>query len=102
MKCEDIHRGLDKEYMREFLSLQVRAARNKSKSMSSIEILEEIQALNEKLKFVQIREGIEQLIKELGWREWDVSNIVEDFKTGRYISFLGTEEEFNERFGEIE
>ena len=90
MKIEEIHEGLDKKEIRDFLGKQF----NKVDFVNSIKIAEEkLKEAELNLKNARIREGIIEIIKEFGWWYFDDSDIIENYNEETFTYFIGTEEE---------
>lgn len=93
MKNEEIHNGLDKKEIRDFLS-QWKRREGLIGRASEIGFIEsEIKELQERLIHCKNHLGITSLIESNGWKEFDVSDDV-PYDKDTYFSFLGTEEEF--------
>ena len=88
MKDKDIHKGLDKKEIRDFLGKELTEC-----VCSSLEWAEKkFKEAEENLKDARKMDSIKQIMKELGWKDFDVSDLVEyDQKT--YFDFIGTVKE---------
>ena len=113
MKSTEIHNGLDKKEIRDFLSIGLlklykEENENKKETFSYIDREENvydwcIKDAEAQIKFlkryIQInrnRQAIVQLIKMNGWDEWDVSDETEkDLPYSLAMNFIGTKEEYN-------
>jgi len=109
MKSSEIHNGLDKKEIRDFLSLQfVRSYDDEQLNKkvgypydredpfdwvikdaeAQIEYLKKLIAIN------RTRQATRQLVLANGWEEWDVSDETEnDLHTRLKMNFIGTKEE---------
>jgi len=92
MDNKDIHNGLDKKEIRDFLSSKL----EESKISSSVKQIEkEIMELQSQLKMAKIKEATIELIKLCNWKYHDVSDLV-PYNEKEYFDFIGTDEEFEE------
>jgi ribosomal protein S20 len=94
MEQENIHDGLENSEIRTYLSKTLHTTMHNGAFGGSEEyIKEQIEKLQKQLEQVKIRMAIEQLIKQNGWKWWDISDEISyDPKT--YFDFVGTPEEF--------
>lgn len=100
MNNEDIHKGLDKQEIRDFLAKQLRDA-SKDGGMVPSEYLEkEIAKLQATLKTSKTREATLQLIKICGWDWYDTSDYVL-YNSETYFDFIGSKEEYEKVFGKL-
>ena len=95
MKNVDIHQGFANASIRDFLAQEHEIASRQTFGRSSQDIEEEINTLQEKLQFAKRYEATLELAQSRGWQFWDVSDDVEDWDFDSYMSFLGTEEEYD-------
>ena len=104
MKNSEIHKGLDKKEVRDFLSKQMadsslpwKEPEGQINSSDPIEWGIERAKIaigfgNFQLKNLEIRKAIIILINKMGWEEFDVSEYV-ILEGNRYLHFIGTKEE---------
>ena len=117
MKDSEIHNGLSDEHERKFLSyelvsiLELESTCKKNTTLYygtppwewAIRDCKNIIEYNqERLKILELRKGLDAVIKNHGWEEYDVSDYV--IKEGdKYCKpFIGTEEEYEELIKIIE
>ncbi len=104
MENKDIHNGLDKKEIRDFLA-KSRAKEGNSCSymkLDTIQIMEkQIIKLQEYIQHIKNLDAIETLIKINDWKNFDVSDDVTKYNPETYFEFLGTEEEFKELINKI-
>ena len=112
MKSSEIHNGLEKSEIRDFLSiglLKLDKEENENKKESSNYNREvvldwcirdaeaQIKYLKKYIEINRGRQAIITLIKMNDWEEFDVSDETEnDLKYNQWMSFIGTEEEHKE------
>ena len=89
MKTEDMHKGLDKPEIRNFLAQGIGHSYE-----GEVEYLKgKISELEEQLeKAVKVQASCE-LIESNGWQWFDVSDEVKNYDKQTYHSFVGTEDE---------
>lgn len=91
MKNKDIHRGLPRAEIRDFLANE----HKRNWVLGSVPLLEkEIEELQERLVRARKHQAANQLIKSQGWETWDVSDEV-PYNSSTYFPFVGTEEEYD-------
>ncbi len=110
MKNSEIHKGLDKEVVRDFLGQSLmlslhNQSQNKKEVIPYNQNLDDIfkwkiQDNNAQIEFLKRDNdlstqiiGALALIKNSGWEEFDVSDFVHKDITYGYMSFIGTKEE---------
>ncbi len=93
MDNENIHDGLDKKEIRDYLA----KARHKEAMggyTSNVEWFEkQVKEFEVMLEHAKIVRAINQLIESNGWKEFDVSEHVK-WSHETYFSFMGTQEEY--------
>ena len=89
MKCNEIHDNLENKDVRTFLAKQI--GYGYYGEVENIEL--QIKKLQEELALAKASKAARDLIKLNGWREFDFSDFISDYKTGVYFPFVGTEEE---------
>lgn len=95
MKNKDLHDGLDKKEIRDFLSKQYQKEGRECNWSSDIEFLEkELEKHKKMLESAYTFKGIKHLINIQGWRNFDVSDNIENYDKDNYFEFIGTDEEF--------
>ncbi len=93
MKNEDIHNGLDKKEIRNFLGQWIWREGLLGRA-SEIEYLEKvIERIKEKLIHCRNHQAVTTLIESNNWENFDSSEIV-PYKSETYFPFIGTKEEF--------
>lgn len=93
MKNDDIHNGLDKKEIRDYLSKTLHKEFMEGYS-DSVEYFEkQIKELEAMLEHAKIVRAIIQLIELNGWSEFDVSGLIK-WNKETYFSFVGTEKEY--------
>lgn len=115
MKNNEIHQGLPNKEVRDFLSEQLTDSRYSTppqeempppSSMDNLDwaILSAERTRNlaaNQLEYLKRTKAVYILMKKMGWTEWDVSD--ETTRVGEHwLSFLGTEEEYNNLIKQIE
>ena len=91
MKCKDIHNGLEMAEVRDFLAKSARSG-----LFGGVEhIKAKISELNKELEMAVNANAAMDLMDANGWREFDVSDEVNDYHRDLYFSFVGTEDEYN-------
>jgi len=99
MHNEDIHKDLDKFEIRDFLSKQLRDELCGCGFYYDIEQLETyLDKAQKQLKHAKSVNAIKHLIETLGWKDFDISDIV-GYDPKTYFTFLGTNAEFEKVFG---
>lgn len=94
MENKDIHNGLDKKEIRDFLSQWSRREGFKGTS-SEIEYLEkELEKIKERLIHCINHRAVLTLIESNGWKEFDLSDDI-PYNKDTYFGFVGTKEEFD-------
>ena len=91
MKCQDIHKNLNKQEMRDFIG---KIYFNKTGEYYIKYLESQILELTENLKKARITMGIQQLCDELKWKGFDISDEIENYNKENYFSFIGTEKEY--------
>jgi hypothetical protein len=95
MKNVEKHSGLDKAEIRDFLAKQIGYGYD-----GEVEnIKKRIADLQVELETAKRSQAARDLIALNGWESFDVSDDVEDYKSGEYFSFVGTQEERDQAFG---
>jgi len=94
MKNFDIHKGLDKRDLRDFIGKYIfnDTGEHYIKSMET-----QVAELMERIKKARIAMGIREVATVLGWEGFDVSGDIEDYDRETYISFIGTVDEYNKQ-----
>lgn len=91
MKNNEIHDGLDKKEIRDFLAKEF----NKVPCSGNIEEAQkELSEAQKRLDGIIKRRVIERLISDNKWNIFDISDDIEDYKPGTFFQFVGTEEEY--------
>jgi hypothetical protein len=91
MECQEIHNGLEKSEIRDFLAKNTRYGYD-----GEVDFLEkEIARLNEQLEKAKTSQASRDLIKTNGWKEHDVSDEVK-YNEDSYFHFVGTAEEYDD------
>jgi len=110
MKNSEIHNGLEKKEIRDFLSLQLVKAHeelcmnneNRKPSLYREDAFEqaivmterELERLTKHLEVLKTQKSIATLIKNQGWEEFDVSDeTTKDLPYRLKMNFIGTEKE---------
>jgi hypothetical protein len=112
MKSSEIHNGLDKKEIRDFLSMQfVRLYEDEQQNQKmgihvhyedpfewAIRDAEaQIVYLKRYIEINKSRQAVRQLIVANGWDEWDVSDETQnDLHTKLKMNFIGTKEEYDD------
>lgn len=95
MKNIDKHAALPSSNIRDFLGKQLGFGYE-----GEVEnIKARIADLHIELEAAKRSQAARDLIKLNGWEYFDVSDDVEDYKSGEYFSFVGTQEERDQVFG---
>ncbi len=100
MNNDDIHKGLEKQEIRDFLAKQLAESGKNGGMLPSEHIKKDIEKLQVILKASEIREAVLQLIKVCGWDWYDISDYVK-YNPETYFEFIGTKEEYKKIFGEL-
>jgi len=95
MKNAEKHNELDKSEIRDFLAKQVGYGYEGEVD----NIKKRIADLQAELEIAKRSQAARDLISLNGWESFDVSDDVEDYKSGEYFSFVGTQEERDCVFG---
>ena len=95
MKNAEKHNGLDKTEIRDFLAKQVGYGYEGEVD----NIKKRISDLQAELEMAKRSQAARDLIVLNGWENFDVSDDVEDYKSGEYFPFIGTQEERDQTFG---
>ncbi len=95
MKNVEKHNGLDKAEIRDFLAKQIGygyegEVENIKKRIADLQI---------ELEIAKRSQAARDLIALNGWESFDVSDEIEDYKSGEYFQFVGTREERDQVFG---
>ena len=93
MKNKDIHKGLDKKEIRDYLGKTLHDLSLISSKPESIE--KKIRELEKELEDCRKKQGVLAIMHEFGWQELDISDEIEDYKWDNHIEFIGTEEEYD-------
>lgn len=109
MKSSEIHNGLDRKEIRDFLSKQfVRTFEDEMQNKkvgypyNKVDPFDyvikdaeaQIEFLKKQIEIARTKQAIRQLILASGWEEWDVSDETEnDLNTRLKMNFIGTKEE---------
>ncbi len=113
MKNTEIHNGLDKKEIRDFLSMSlvtlfeeecdyIKEKVHDTRGLSQVEWAiknceNEIKYHVETLKLLKRKDAIVKLIENNGWREFDVSDhTINDTQKRLCMNFVGTEIEYEE------
>lgn len=118
MKDIDIHNGLDKQMLRDYFSHQtvdIRVAGFDNKKevqpyrtedtweWAKTDARNQMEFLKRYIQNIERQQSIELLITQEGWKEWDVSDYIDNRYSTRYrMSFIGTEEEHKEFLKQFE
>ena len=95
MKNLEKHSGLDKAEIRDFLAKQIGYGYE-----GEVEnIKKQIADLQLQLEIAKRSQVARDLIALSGWDSFDVSDDIEDYKSGEYFQFVGTQEERDQVFG---
>ena len=95
MKNIDKHAALPNSNVRDFLARQL--GHGYEGEVENIKA--RIADLHIELEAAKRSQAARDLIKLNGWEYFDVSDDVEDYKSGEYFSFVGTQEERDQVFG---
>ena len=95
MKNADKHNGLDKAEIRDFLANLLGYGYDGEVD----NIKKRISDLQAELEIAKRSQAARDLIALNGWENFDVSDDVEDYKSGEYFQFVGTQEERDQVFG---
>lgn len=117
MKSSEIHNGLDKKEIRDFLSMQfVKLYEDEQQNKKvgvhthyddpfewAIKDAEaQIEYLKKLIEINKSRQAILQVIKMNGWEEWDVSDETEnDLQTKLKMNFIGEKTEYKKLLVDI-
>ena len=118
MKNSEVHNGLDKREIRDFLAISLAKNfeaevkkdetsipynQNDSMGWSIRNAEKDLVKAQEKLRILKERSAILQMIELNGWEEFDISDETEkDLQYALYLSFIGTEKEYNKLVKSIE
>jgi len=115
MKNSEIHDGLNQQELRDFLSIAI--VKNYQQKLDNKKLIvscrlsstfewviedckNEIEFQNKRLQLLKEKQAIITLIKMQKWDEFDVSDETEkDLKYALKISFIGTQQEYNDLMG---
>ena len=93
MDNENIHDGLDKKEIRDYLA-KTKHKENLAGHFSNVEYLEkEMEDLKRRIEHAKTVRAVCDIIKSIGWKEFDISGIV-PYKSETYFVFIGTDEEY--------
>lgn len=93
MDNKDIHNGLNKKEIRDFLAQYIHKERFLGR-YSEIEYLEkELERIKERLVHCRNHKAVLTLIESNGWKDFDLDIIV-PYNEDTYFPFIGTKEEF--------
>ncbi len=93
MLAKEIHNGLDKQEIRDFLGVEV----GECWDASNPEFYkEEITRLEKKLERAKKKEALIALMNHLGWKDFDVSEFYTLEVGENWVQFIGTQEDFDE------
>ena len=95
MKNSEIHKGLEKDVIRDFLSKEYHTAQAISFGESSEYLQTKIEELQKRLEAAKKKEGIKALFNSLGWYIFDVSDDIDDFNAETYFDFIGNDREYD-------
>ena len=92
MKNSEIHKGFEKQEIRDFLAKQYREGM--MNSTGSVEQLQKrINQLKEELEYAKQSEAARALMTTLGWKPYDIERVISDYDSNSYFPFVGTEKE---------
>jgi len=95
MENKDIHNGLDKKEIRDFLA-QWSYREGFLGRGSEIEYLEkQLEEIKERLIHCRNHKAVLSLIESNGWKDFDLDTLV-PYNHDTYFPFVGTEKEFEE------
>lgn len=93
MDCKTKHKDLDKSEIRDFLAKQVGYGYD-----GEVEnITSQIKKLEEDLKKAKASQAARDLIRLNGWKEHDVSDVIDNYVRSKYFPFIGTDEELENK-----
>ncbi len=93
MENKDIHNGLDKKEIRDFLA-QLTHKESFLGRLSEINFLEkELEKIKERLIHCKNHKATLTLIELNGWKKFDLSDVI-PYNKDTYFPFVGTEKEF--------
>lgn len=93
MKCTEIHSKFEDKRVRDLLSV------NLTNALLNVHTLQEqIRVLQQQLDKALDAEAAKKMMCKLGWQEFDVSDLVEDYNREEYLNFIGTQEEYDTLF----
>lgn len=113
MNISEMHKRFPQQEVRDFLSLaMVRALDDEANfqkktvvyaeykdsfEWAKADALEQIKSLKQRIRNIEIKQGIIKLIELNGWKEHDVSDDVHnDTEYRNWMSFIGTEDELEQ------
>ena len=100
MEIEEIYCEIEDEQTRMFLARQLKESQKNAGYLTDVDYLKtQLNEIQTKLEYAKIHEGLKNLMKKMGWKEFDVSDYV-NYDSHTYFDFIGTEEEYNTRFGD--
>lgn len=97
MKNEDIHKGLVKAEIRDFLGERILKSAILCRYTSTEFIQSQIDELQVQLNHAKTHEAIQQIMLDNGWTDHDVTEEIEDYNNETYMPFIGTAAECNEQ-----
>lgn len=114
MKFEQLHEGLPEKEIRDFFSTQLEGASSYKKAEypprnptdspkeETLKLLEiDLENLQKRIKEYKRLVAVENLVKNKGWQDWDVSDETGTIYGDCYYNFIGTEEEYNNFISKI-
>jgi methyl coenzyme M reductase subunit C-like uncharacterized protein (methanogenesis marker protein 7) len=97
LKNEDIHKGLDKAEIRDFLAKRLLKSAIECYYASPEHIQSQIDELQVQLNHAKTHEAIQQIMEDNGWTDHDVTEDIEDYNNETYMPFIGTVAECEEQ-----
>ena len=97
MKNRDIHKGLDKAEIRDFLAERLLKSAIECRYTSTEFIQSHIDELQVQLNHAKTLEAIQQRMLDNGWTDYDVTEEIEDYDNTKYIPFIGTAAEYEKQ-----
>lgn len=98
MKNLEKHQSLSDSHVRDFLAKKVGYSFEGEVEM----LTDQIAALQQQLETAKESRAALELIKSRGWKDFDVSESIDDYSRSSYFPFIGTDEEYASIFNKGE
>ena len=98
MLNHDIHNKLSDKNIRTLIAKGLAVHEYSSVAHLEQQLATVTKELHERIERAKMKQATTTIMQKYGWQEFDVSDLITDYKTDQYYPFVGTVNEYNEVF----